>query len=251
MWAALVPIAALVAAAVPQAQAVPSAPVVEPVVLGEMPHDPTAFTQGLEIDGSVLYEGTGLAGASQLRELDPQTGALRRAVDVPGDYFAEGITVVGDRIWQLTYQDGVAVEWDRATLSPLREVALAGEGWGLCYDGDRVIRSDGTSRLHFHDLDDLSETGAIDITHDGRPITGLNELECVGAHVWANVWPTDTIVRIDLASASVDLVVDASGLWERGIPNDAQVLNGIAHVGGAEFLVTGKYWPTTFRVRLG
>ena len=115
----------------------------------------------------------------------------------------------------------------------------------------RLIRSDGTARLRFQSPDDLTETGGVDVTRDGRPITGLNELECVGDRVWANVWPTDQIVRIDPATGVVDLVVDASGLRARGIPPTAQVLNGIAHVTGDEFLLTGKYWPTTFRVRLG
>ena len=159
--------------------------------------------------------------------------------------------MVGDRIWQLTYQDGVAVQWDRATMTPVREVPLAGEGWGLCYDGQRLVRSDGTDRLRFHDPDDMSELGGVEVTRDGAPVTGLNELECVEGRVWANVWPTDTIVRIDPGDGAVDLVVDAAALRERGIPPSAQVLNGIAHVGGDEFLVTGKDWPTMFRVRLG
>ncbi|MGE2729494.1 glutaminyl-peptide cyclotransferase [Mycolicibacterium vaccae] len=249
-WSLLLPLTLVVGAAVPHAQAVPTAPVVAPQVLAELTHDPTAFTQGFEIADGILYEGTGLAGASQLRELDPVNGALRRAVDVPGSYFAEGITVVGDWVWQLTYRDGVAVEWDRATLTPLREIPVAGEGWGLCFDGNRLVRSDGSNRLRFQDPAGLAETGGVDVTRDGRAVSGLNELECVGGHVWANVWPTDTIVRIDAATGAVDLVVEAAGLRERGIPADAQVLNGIAHVGGDEFLLTGKNWPTTFRVRL-
>ncbi|WP_374158491.1 glutaminyl-peptide cyclotransferase [Mycobacterium sp. G7A2] len=234
----------------PAAQGEP-APSVAPVVLAEIPHDPDAFTQGLEMHGSVLYEGTGLAGQSQLRTVDPATGQVNRAEPIPGDYFGEGITVVGDRIWQLTYQDGVAVQWDRATVTPVREVPLAGEGWGLCYDGQRLVRSDGTDRLRFHDPGDMSELGGVDVTRDGAPVTGLNELECVEGRVWANVWPTDTIVRIDPGDGAVDLVVDAAGLRERGIPPSAQVLNGIAHLNGDEFLITGKDWPTMFRVRLG
>lgn len=234
----------------PAAQGEPVA-TTQPEVLAEIPHDPDAFTQGLELADSVLYEGTGLAGQSQLRTLDPATGQVDRAEPIPGDYFGEGITVVGDRIWQLTYQDGVAVQWDRATMTPVREVPLAGEGWGLCYDGQRLVRSDGTDRLRFHDPDDMSELGGVEVTRDGAPVTGLNELECVEGRVWANVWPTDTIVRIDPGDGAVDLVVDAAALRERGIPPSAQVLNGIAHVGGDEFLVTGKDWPTMFRVRLG
>ena len=128
--------AAAPAAPTPTAAASPSAVLqLRPEVLAELPHDPAAFTQGFEIDGGVLYEGTGLEGRSQLRELDPDTGAVRRSVPLPGQLFGEGITVVGDRIWQLTWRDGVALEWDRATLTLRREVPLEGEGWGLCDDG--------------------------------------------------------------------------------------------------------------------
>lgn len=218
-------------------------------MLEEIPHDPGAFTQGFEINGAVLYEGTGLAGESQLRELNPETGTVGRTAPMPNGYFGEGITVVGDRIWQLTYQDGVAVEWDKTTLTPVREVPLTGEGWGLCYDGERVISSDGTSRLRFFDTD-MTETGSVEVTRDGSALKGINELECVNGQVWANLWPSYTIVRIDPASGAVNLVVNADPLRARGIPPSAQVLNGIAHVQGSEFLLTGKYWPKTFRVRL-
>ncbi len=223
----------------------------QPVVLEEIPHDPLAFTQGLEQYRGVLYEGTGLAGQSQMRTLDPDTGQVTAQAPMPGEYFGEGITVVGDHLWQLTYRDGVAVQWDAATLTPIREVPLDGEGWGLCYDGQRLIRSDGTNRLRFQDPDDLTETGDVAVTRDGQPLKGLNELECVNGKVWANVWPTDTIVRIDPETGAVDRVVDASVLRSRGIPPTAQVLNGIAHVVGTEFLLTGKDWPTMFRVQLG
>jgi glutamine cyclotransferase len=242
-------IAAGCASPPPIAQASP-VPVVEPVVLAEIPHDPDAFTQGFEISGATLYEGTGLVGESQMRQLDPDTGEVIRTVAVPNDYFGEGITVVGDRIWQLTYQDGVAVEWDKATLTPVREVPLPGEGWGLCSDGERLIRSDGSNRLQFHEPADLAEIGGVDVTRDGYAVEGLNELECVDGQVWANLWPSNTIVRIDPATGAVNLVVDAAPLRDRGIPVSAQVLNGIAHVRGSEFLITGKDWPKTFRVRL-
>jgi len=254
MWAGFTLVVVSAWVVPPAANAGPgdaTVPVIEPVVLEELAHDPAAFTEGFEIDGSALYEGTGLAGASQMRELDPATGTVRREAPVPNDYFGEGITAVGDRLWQLTYQDRVAVQWDAATLTPVREVPLAGDGWGLCYDGERLIRSDGTNRLRFHDPDTFAETGGVDVTRDGRVLTGLNELECVGGQVWANLWPSDTIVRIDPATGAVNLVVDAAGLRARGIPPSAQVLNGIAHVQGTEFLLTGKDWPKTFRVRLG
>lgn len=251
MWA-VVTLAVCGWAIPPGAHAQPgeAIPAIEPVVLEELAHDPTAFTQGLEISGEILYEGTGLAGASQLRQLDPATGEVRREVPMPGNYFGEGITVVGDRIWQLTYRDGVAVEWDAATMSPVREVSISGEGWGLCHDGSRLIRSDGTNRLSFQDPDDLTVIGGVDVTADGQALNGLNELECVDGQVWANVWPSDKIVRIDPATGAVNLFVDAAGLRSRGIPGSAQVLNGIAHVQGSEFLLTGKDWPKMFLVAL-
>jgi glutaminyl-peptide cyclotransferase len=218
--------------------------------LAELPHDPTAFTQGLEIgpDGA-LYEGTGIAGSSQLRELDPVTGAVRRAVPLPRDLFGEGITVIGDRIWQLTWRDGVALEWDRRSFGLLREVPLDGEGWGLCHQADRLVRSDGSARLRFHDPRSFAEIGGVDVTLDGEPLTELNELECADGQVWANVWQTDRIVRIDPADGTVTAVVDAAGLLDPQRRAGADVLNGIATAGPDEFLLTGKYWPATFRVR--
>lgn len=245
-------VAAASISAAPTAQAQP-VPVVTPVVLAVFPHDTAAYVEGLELDGSTLYEGTGLAGESQMRELDPVTGAVRRAVPIPDRYFGEGITVVGDRIWELTYRDGVGVEWDKRTLTPVREVPFAGEGWGLCNDGNRLISSEGTNRLRFLDPATLTEIGAVNVTRDGQPLVGLNELECVDGQVWANVWPTDTIVRIDPASGAVTAVVDGSGLWSQGSQDartSGQVLAGIAHIEGQEFLLTGKNWPSMFRVRI-
>ena len=226
------------------------APVIRPTVLAEIPHDTMAWTQGLEFDGPALYEGTGIVGASQVRQLDPATGAVLRSAPAPNDYYGEGITVVGDRIWELTWRDGVAVEWDKTTLTPLREVPVAGEGWGLCDDGARLIRSDGTDRLRFHDPATFAETGSVAVTRDGQPLTNLNELECVDGQVWANVWQTDTIVRIDPGTGRVSTVVDAAGLWPGQAGDRNRVLNGIAHIAGDEYLVTGKKWPSMFRVRL-
>jgi glutaminyl-peptide cyclotransferase len=225
-------------------------PLVTPTALGEIPHDPGAYTEGFELDGDTLYEGTGEVGKSQLREVDPDTGVVRRAVALPSDYFGEGISVVGERIWQLTYLDGVAIEWDKATLTPLREVPVAGQGWGLCLDGDRLVRSDGTDTLHFHDLATFAELGSVTVTRDGERVSGLNELECVDGRVWANLWPRAEIARIDPTSGKVDLVADLSGLWRFGDRSIGQVFNGIAHVAGREFLVAGKNWPATFRVRI-
>lgn len=227
--------------------------VLRPEVLAELPHDTEAFTQGLELVDGALYEGTGRAGRSQLRELDPETGAVRRAVPLPFGLFGEGITAVGDRIWQLTWRDGVALEWDRATFTLLRQVPVDGEGWGLCLDGGatggRLVRTDGSDRLRFHDPVTFAETGSVAVTLDGAPVRELNELECVDGQVWANVWRTDRIVRIDPADGRVTATVDASGLLDAGRRARTDVLNGIAAAGDGEFLLTGKLWPSTFRVR--
>jgi glutamine cyclotransferase len=251
LLAAALAIVAGCAAAAPPAPAPPAAtPLLRPQVQAEVPHDPTAFTQGLEIDGGVLYEGTGRPGLSELREVDPATGAVLRAVPLPGELFGEGITVVGDRIWQLTWRDGVVLEWDRAALTVRRQVPAPGEGWGLCLDGARLVRSDGTDRLHFHDPDTFAATGSVAVTLDGQPLVRINELECVDGQVWANVWLTEQIVRIDPADGRVTAVVDAAGLLDQARRDGTDWLNGIAAVPGTdEFLITGKLWPVTFRVR--
>ncbi len=229
----------------------PEVPVLRAEVLAEVPHDPSAFTQGLELHDGVLYEGTGLAGKSQLRELDPATGELRRVAPLPGQLFGEGIAVADDTVWQLTWRDGVVLEWDRATLAVRRELPLAGEGWGLCSDGERLVRSDGSDLLYFHDPDTFAETGSVAVTLRGTPVTRLNELECVGGEVWANVWQTDELVRIDPGTGAVTAVVNAVALLDpqRRVSADA-VLNGIAALGDDEYLLTGKLWPVSFRVRL-
>jgi len=227
-----------------------SIPVLRPEVLAEVPHDPSAFTQGLELHDGTLYEGTGLEGQSELRVLDPATGEVLRAESLPGQLFGEGIAVAGDRIWQLTWQDGVVLEWDRATLTLRQQLPLDGEGWGLCNDGTRLVRSDGTDRLRFHDPVTFAETGSVTVTIDGEPVTQLNELECVDGQVWANVWPSDVLVRIDPASGQVTAAVDAAGLLDpEQRANADAVLNGIAALGNDEYLLSGKLWPVSFRVR--
>ena len=237
----LVVVAVLAACSTPQE----AKPQVE--VLQKIPHDTSAFTQGLELVDGVLYEGTGLEGESTMRALDPSTGDVRKKVDLPPDFFGEGITVVGDTIWQITWQNGVAIERDRKTLDELRRVSYEGEGWGICDDGKRLVMSDGSAELTFRDPKTFAETGRVQVTRDGKPLPALNELECVGGEVWSNVWKTDEIVRIDPSTGRVTGTYDLSSLKPSG---DVDVLNGIAHVPGTdEFLVTGKNWPTIFRVR--
>ncbi|SDN38279.1 glutaminyl-peptide cyclotransferase [Allokutzneria albata] len=218
-------------------------------VLGALPHDTTAWTQGLELRDGVLYEGTGLAGQSSVRELDPATGAVRRQVPLP-ELFGEGVTVTGDRLWQLTWQEGVAIERDRSDLRELRRVRYPGEGWGLCLDGSRLVMSDGSSTLTLRDPATFAELGRVEVSREGVPVREINELECAGGAVWANLWKRDEIVRIDPASGAVTATVDASGLLSPQDRAGSDVLNGIAAIPGTdEFLITGKLWPKIFRVR--
>jgi glutaminyl-peptide cyclotransferase len=222
------------------------------VVLAEVPHDTAAFTQGLELVDGVLYEGTGLEGSSSLRALDPTSGEVQTQVALPADLFGEGITAVGSTIWQVTWQDGVAIQRDRSTLAELRRVSYSGEGWGLCYDtaAGRLVMSDGTDRLTFRDPQTFQPVGETRVTSGGKPITRINELECVPGAVLANIWTTDTVVRIDLGSGRVTAEVDLSGLLPAKQRASVDVLNGIAAVPGTDqFLVTGKRWPKLFRVR--
>jgi glutaminyl-peptide cyclotransferase len=219
-------------------------------VLASFPHDTTSFTEGLQRDGTTLWEGTGLAGLSELRELDPETGALVRSAPLPGKLWGEGIAVTGNTIWQLTYQDGVALLWDKATLKVKKQVALTGEGWGLCYDGNRLVQSDGSATLRFRNPTTFAQTGALTVTLNGKPVPQLNELECAGGQVWANVWPSTQLVRINPASGRVTATVDGGGLLTPEQAQGTDVMNGITWLGGDEYLVTGKYWPVMLRVRI-
>lgn len=222
-------------------------------VHGTLPHDPEAFTQGLEFRGATLYESTGLSGRSSVRA-GPAGKPPTVYAALPAPLFGEGITLAGDRLWQLTWRDGIAVESDPDTLRERRRVPYTGEGWGLCHqrvDGRaRLVMSDGTDRLAFRDPDTFAVTGGVNVRHDGRPVTGLNELECTpDGSVYANVHPTDTIVRVDPRTGAVTARVDAAGLLTPAERRAAHALNGIAAVPGTDaFLLTGKLWPRMFRV---
>ena len=220
-------------------------------ILAEHPHDPGAFTQGLLLDGGELYESTGQVGASSLREVDPATGTVIRQRDIPRPYFAEGLARVDGTLYQLTWQAGTAFAWERDTFNPVRSFAYQGEGWGLCFDGTSLYMSDGSDLLTRRDPGDFSVRGTVRVTRDGAGVDRLNELECVGDSIYANVWLTDTIVRIDKDSGRVSAVIDASPLRARmpELTNRDAVLNGIAYDPEAErFFVTGKWWPKMFEV---
>ncbi|MEU4492368.1 glutaminyl-peptide cyclotransferase [Streptomyces sp. NPDC023998] len=220
-------------------------------VVETLPHDPTAFTQGLEMtDGGVLYESTGVVGQSSVRA-GPLDGFPAVRTELAEPLFGEGITVVGATLWQLTWKNGLAVERDARTLTELRRVPYRDEGWGLCHQRlrDRLVTSDGSSRLTFRDPRTLVKTGEVTVTAHGQPVSRLNELDCIGDVVYANVWPSDRIMRIDTNTGAVTGEVDATGLLTSQEAARADVLNGIAAIPGTgQFLITGKWWPKMFRV---
>lgn len=226
-----------------------NAATVRPEVVRTLPHDPAAFTQGLLFHEGRFLESTGLRGRSSLRLVVPETGAVERRVDVASDKFGEGLALVGSELIQLTWQEHVALRYD-LDFAPRGTFEYEGEGWGLCYDGARLVMSDGSSKLTFRDPRTFAVTGEITVTSDGAPVRNLNELECVGSLVYANVWQTDTIVRIDTASGRVLTRIDASGLLSASEAARADVLNGIAFdEKSGHFFLTGKLWPKLFEVR--
>jgi glutaminyl-peptide cyclotransferase len=221
-------------------------------VLARRPHATDAFTEGLVLHDGTLYESTGNYGASQLRATDPVTGAVRQSAPLADRYFGEGLAKVGDRLVQLTWKEQTAFVYDAANLVPVGHFSYDGEGWGLCDDGTRLVMSNGSDTLTFRDRTTFAVTGTVAVRDGtGQPVDELNELECVGGEVYANVWRTDTIVRIDPATGRLTATIDASGLLPSGQRvNDEAVLNGIAYDATREtFLLTGKFWPALFEVR--
>ncbi len=232
---------------------------ITPTVVAELPHDTGAFTQGLLWHGEYLYESTGLYGSSSLRQVDPNSGDILLQVALNDAFFAEGLARVPDRdggagwnLIQLTWREHVALVYDLQTFELLDTLAYDGEGWGLCYDGTRLVMSDGSARLSFRDPVTFEVIGSVEVTNGGAPADRLNELECAGSDVFANVWFTDTILRIDPTSGEVTATFDASGLLSADEAVNADALNGIAvRPDSGHLLVTGKRWPKLFELDVG
>ncbi len=226
-------------------------------IVETVPHDPDAFTQGLEVVDGTMYESTGLWGRSSLRAVDPATGAVTARVDLPDELFGEGLTVVGDEIVQLTWQSGTALVYHRDSLELLREHRYEGEGWGLCEMDGELIMTDGSNRLARRHPQTFELLGTVTVTaggYDGR-LDHLNELECIDGAVIANVWQTDRLLVIDPATGRVAAVIDAGPLVEDAAAASSaaeiDVLNGVAFDGDTATLwMTGKLWPRLYRVRI-
>jgi glutaminyl-peptide cyclotransferase len=216
------------------------------------PHDPQAFTQGLVFHEDGLYESTGLEGQSSLRRVELETGKVLDRVNLDARLFGEGLALVEDELFQLTWQNGVCLVYDRKTLRKKRTHQYEGEGWGLAFDGKHLILSDGSFTLRFLDPKTFRVEHRVVVTLGGKKLGDLNELEYVNGEVWANVWFKDYLARIDPKTGKVNSVVDLAALWPwKQRTDDGQVLNGIAHdPKGKRLFVTGKNWPKLHEIRV-
>jgi len=228
------------------------APVLGYKVIATFPHDTSSFTQGLIYAGDgQFYESTGLQGESTLRRVDLTTGKTLQRIDVPGQYFAEGLALVGDELLQLTWQHKLGFVYDRKTFAQKRTFTYQTEGWGIAYDGEsRLVMSDGTDTLTFLDPKTFASTKPLKVHDAGRSIGNLNELEWVDGEIWANVWMTDRIAKISPNTGEVSAWIDLSTLYpssQRTPPAD--VLNGIAYDKATRrIFITGKKWPRLYQI---
>lgn len=235
-------------------EALSSTPYLVPEVLSVIERDGSSYTQGLLLHEGSLYESAGRTGESRLMEVDPATGEVLREVWLNEQVFAEGLALVEDRLIQLTWTSQIAYFWDLESFQPLGIYLYEGQGWGLCYDGEFLWMSNGSEYLQKRHPNSFRLLEEIPVLLEGQPINNLNELECVGESIYANVYKTDYILEIDPSSGVVNALVDASGLlteeeWA-ALDRSAEVLNGIAYDAENDlFYITGKYWTKLFTVR--
>jgi glutamine cyclotransferase len=221
-------------------------------VLRDLPHDTTAYTQGLLWRDGWLYESTGQYGDSRLRRIDAKTGRVDQQIYTSPAFFGEGLAAIDDQLVMLTWKAERAFIYDADSFEEIKMFRYSGEGWGLCYDNDRrrLVMSNGSDMLMFRDPMTFESHGSIRVTLRGRPLMQLNELACVGDVVYANVYQEDYLVVIDSESGRVTHQIDAAGLLTNDEARGVDVLNGIAYDPVAEsFYITGKDWPKIFEVR--
>jgi glutamine cyclotransferase len=221
-------------------------------VVAEFPHDPKAFTQGLVVLNGQAYEGTGVKGESTLRKVDLKTGRVQSSLSLDPTYFGEGITVLDDKIYQLTWRNRVGFIYDLKTMNSIGRFRYTGEGWGLTHDGKRLILSDGTSLLRFLDPKTFEVVKRLRVRGSDGQVDKLNELEYVKGEIFANIWYADRIARISPESGEILGWIDLSGLYpERLRRSRDEVLNGIAYDEANDKLyVTGKNWPKVYEIEL-
>ena len=227
-------------------------PVVAVQVVNSYPHDTSAFSQGLCFDSQGnFYEGTGIYGASELRQVDLKTGKVLKYNKLPRDVFGEGITIWQNRIVQLTWKRERALVYDLGSFKRLGALRYRGEGWGLTNDGKHLIKSNGSARIEFINPADFTVSRTITVTAGGREVEDLNELEYVNGEIWANVWYEDYIACIDPESGNVKRWIDLRRVWPENLRGEEMVLNGIAlHPKTGQIFVTGKNWPKLYEIKL-
>jgi glutaminyl-peptide cyclotransferase len=231
--------------------AAPGLPVYGYSIQRVYPHDPNAFTQGLQYADGFLYEGTGRHGESSIRKVKLETGEVLQQRDVPREHFGEGIVLWKADLIQLTWQSQLGFVYDRSTFDVKRTFSYQGEGWGLTHDGSSLIMSDGTPELRVLDPETFAERRRIKVAAGGVPVANLNELEFVNGEILANVWSSDRIARIAPLTGEVTGWIDLSGLLTPAERRSTDVLNGIAYdAAGNRLFVTGKYWPKLFEIAL-
>jgi glutaminyl-peptide cyclotransferase len=221
-------------------------------VINFFPHDRSAFTQGLIYFEDFLYESTGLNGSSSLRMADLATGSVLKKVDVPSQFFAEGMTIFQGKIFQLTWLSHTGFIYDLGSFQKIGEFTYDGEGWGLTHDNKHLIMSDGTNRIRFLDPDTLEVKKSISVFNNDVPLMNINELEFIKGEIYANIWQTDTIVRINPKNGKIKGFIDLRGLLSaEDRVNRVDVLNGIAYDEiNDRLFITGKLWPKIFEIRL-
>ncbi|GAB6060061.1 glutaminyl-peptide cyclotransferase [Desulfonatronum parangueonense] len=220
-------------------------------VINTFPHDPKAFTQGLLFHDGLLYESTGGWGSSSLREVELETGRVLRIHHLPAQYFGEGLALWQNRLIQVTWKSGTGFVYDLNTFAQLKTFSYSGEGWGLTQDEQGLILSDGSNTLRRIDPDTFQETGRIAVHFEGRPMRGLNELEYIEGEIWAKVFPTDDMVRIDPQTGHVLSRVDLAGILGPRRRSSEAVPNGIAYDAATQrIFVTGKLWPLLFEIQV-
>ena len=221
-------------------------------VVNIWPHDPNAFTQGLVVLDGKMLESTGQVGFSSLRNVDMQTGRVLKKVDVPAPFFAEGITLLNNKIYQLTWEQQLGFIYDATTFEKVGQFKYDGEGWGLTTDGQSLILSDGSNRIRFLDPDSFQVKKTIAVTDGKVPVRNLNELEFVNGEIYANVWHDDRIASINPQTGHITAWIDLTGLLQTGDVQDPEaVLNGIAYdQSSGRLFVTGKLWPRLFEIKI-
>ena len=218
-------------------------------VLGQFPHQKTSFTEGLEFYKGELYEGTGEKGKSQLLKIDLKTGASLKSVALDEQYFGEGITIVNDKIYQLTWQSGVCFQYD-LDFKLQKTFTYYFQGWGLTHHDSTLIMSDGSNKIHFYNTD-FEKTGDLEVYDNKGPVRNINELEYVDGFIFANIFETNKIVKIDPATGKVVGFINMESVIPAEIDSRRDVLNGIAYQKEENaFYITGKNWPLLFKIRL-